>query len=492
MFDKYIGHRSLSISRFENFHVKARFVALLLILIGLSAGLWAPVQAPAHVVIMHTNDIHGQLLPRNGAGGMAEIATIIGSEHPDLILDAGDLFTGTFISDEFKGAPTIQAMNKIGYAAGTIGNHEFDYGQNALRMRLREAHFPILSANLWTPISEIKKYTVVTAKGIRFGLIGLTTHELRTTAHPKNLGDVTVQDPVRILRELLPELQTKSDFVIVMAHLTDEEEKRVASAFPEIRLIVAGHNHDALGPIWLGQKLLAKTGSSGRNVGRVDLDFEAKQLIRMEGKLIPVVNVRPDPEIAKIIQSFETQVARKTAEVIGRATDDFTRSKDSESALADLIADACREKGKTQIGIQNVGGIRAPIAKGAITWGHVFEVIPFDNTLVTLKLTGTQLKKTLSHGLLGISGLHVELDLKKPADQHLISVTLQDGAPIEDATLYSVSTNDFLVAGGDGYVELGEGREMKDTGILLRDVVVDYIKARRVLSPTVDGRVVIK
>ena len=115
--------------------MKARFVAFLFILIGLPAGLWVvAAQSPAHVVIVHTNDIHGQLLPRNGAGGMAEIATIIRGERPDLILDAGDLFTGTFISDEFKGAPTIQSMNKIGYAAGTIGNHEFDYGQSALRI----------------------------------------------------------------------------------------------------------------------------------------------------------------------------------------------------------------------------------------------------------------------------------------------------------------------------------------------------------------------
>ena len=97
---------------------------------------------------MHTNDLHGQLLPRDGVGGIAEIATIIRQARPDLVLDAGDISTGTFLSDEFKGKATIQAMNKIGYVAGTIGNHEFDYGQDALRILLREARFPILSANV--------------------------------------------------------------------------------------------------------------------------------------------------------------------------------------------------------------------------------------------------------------------------------------------------------------------------------------------------------
>src|SRR5439155_6366023 len=155
-------------------------------------------------------------------------------------------------------------------------------------------------------------------------------------------------------------------------------------------------------------------------------------------------------------------------------------------------ADALRERGKTQIGIHNIGGIRAPIAKGPITWGNAFEVLPFENTLVTLKLTGAQLKKTLNVGLVAVSGLRVVFDLKKASGEQLVSVTLPDGSPIDAARLYSITTNDFLVAGGDMLAELGRGTEIKDTGILLRDVFIAYIKARRVLSPTVDGRIAVK
>ena len=359
-------------------------------------------------------------------------------------------------------------------------------------MRLRDARFPVLSANLRTPISEIRKYTVVTAKGIRFGIIGLTTEDTRVTTHPKNLKGVTIQDVVKAVQEVLPEVREKSDFIIVTAHLEDNEDKRVANAFPEIRLIIGGHNHNTLGPIWLGQTLIAKTGSSGRNAGRVDLDFEGKKLSRMEGRLIPVMNVRADPEIAKIIEPYEAKVAGKLAEVVGQATADLTRSNNAESPLADLIADALRERGKTQIGLQNIGGIRATIPKGSITWGDVFEVLPFQNTLVTVKVTGAQLKKTLNAGLLAVSGIRVRLDLKKPGGQQLVSVTLSDGTPIEDAQIYSVTTNDYVVAGGDGFGELGRGKEIKDTGILLRDAVLDYIKAHRVLSPMLDGRIMIE
>src|SRR5438105_5744208 len=155
-----------------------KFLAFLLMLFGPAAGLWFAAQGPAHIVIVHTNDIHGQLLPKDGVGGIAEVAAIIRREKPDLIFDAGDFTTGTFLADEFKGVPTIQAMNQIGYTSGTIGNHDFDHGQLALRMRLREANFPVLSANIKVPLPGIKKYIVVTAKVVRFGIIGLTTEEL--------------------------------------------------------------------------------------------------------------------------------------------------------------------------------------------------------------------------------------------------------------------------------------------------------------------------
>jgi len=474
-----------------------RICLFVLVFIGFPSGLWFAEETPVHVVIMHTNDLHGQLLPREGMGGIAEISTIIRSAKPDLIVDAGDVFTGTFLSDEFKGAPTIQAMNKIGYMVGTIGNHEFDYGQDALRMRLRESRFPFLSANLQSPVTEIKKYIIVNVKGVRFGFIGLTTEELKSKSHPKNVGDVTVLDTVKTLEQLLPEVRRRSDFIVAMVHLEDEEEKRIASAFPEIRLIIGGHNHEVLGPFWLDQTLVTKTGVSGRNVGRIDLQFEGKKLAKVDAKLIPVTKVRPDPDVVKILEPFNEKVKMKMAEPVGEALDDVGYSRTMESPLADIVADAFREKAKTQIALQNVGGIRAKIAKGRITWGNVFEVLPFQNTMVTLKLTGAQLKKTLERGLvpsIGIaatSGVRVQYDRNKPYGQQVVALQLLDGTPVDDSKLYSIATNDFVLAGGDGFAEIAEGSDITDTGIFLRDVLVDYIKTRRTISPVLDGRITV-
>ena len=475
-----------------------KFVAFLLVLFGPAAGLWLAAQAPTHIVIMHTNDLHGQLLPKAGFGGIAEIGALIRNAKPDLILDAGDFSTGTFLSDEFKGVPTIAAMNQIGYTSGTIGNHEFDYGQPALRMRLREAKFPVLSANLTASFTGIKKYTIVSAQGIRFGIIGLTTERAKTLSHPNQVAGVNVSDIVKSVERLLPEVRKQSDFIIATVHLDDDEEQRLASAFPEIRLIIGGHNHEALGPIRLGQTLVAKTGVSGRNVGRVDLEFQNRKLTQMDARLIPVKDVGPDPDIVKILQPFQEKVNAKMNEVIVEATDDLTYSRTGESALGDLVADAFRERGKTQIALQNIGGIRARILKGSVTWGNAFEVLPFQNSLIILKLTGAQLKKTLEHGLLSsigmvaISGIRAQFDTKRPAGQQVISLLLTDGTPVDAAKLYSVTTNDFVVAGGDGFTEFAKGTEIKDTGILLRDVLVDYIKSRRVLSPVLDERVIVK
>jgi len=474
-----------------------RFGPFLLALFAPAAGLWLAAQVPTHIVIMHTNDIHGQLLPKDGFGGIAEVAAAIRAEKPDLILDAGDFTTGTFLADEFKGVPTIQAMNAIGYTAGTLGNHEFDHGEGALRMRLREAKFPVLSANVRAPISELRKYTVVTAKGIRFGIIGLTTEQVKTQSHPKLVGRVSVLDTVKTLDQLLPEVRKKSDFIIVTVHVEDEEERRIANAFPEIRLIIGGHNHTTLGPIWLGRTLVVKTGVSGRRVGRVDLDFENKKLAHMEARLIEVKNIRPAPDVAKIIDPYVEKVNMKISEILGEATDDLTYSRTGESPLGDLVADAFREKGRTQIGLQNIGGIRARISKGKITWGNVFEVLPFYNTMVTLKLTGAQLKRTLERGLVSsvgvvaISGIRVRFDIKNPEGQQIVSLQLGDGSPVEDSKLYSITTNDFVQVGGDGFTEFSKATDVVDTGIFLRDVLVDYIKARRIISPVMDGRIVV-
>jgi len=441
-----------------------------------------------HVVLMHTNDIHGHILPENGAGGLAVIAAIVKQQHPDILLDAGDMFTGTLISDTFQGESVMAVMNRMGYRASVLGNHEFDYGLQTMRDRIRQARFPILSANVELPFN-IDGTRVFQVKGIRFGIIGLSTEETPTTTHPKNVNGVRFLDVVETVGQVLPTLHKACDFVIVLGHLTPEEELRVAKAFPEIRLIVSGHSHSELQqPIRQNDTMIVRTGSFGRFVGQVDLDFEDRSLKKMTSRLVEAKGIEPDPGALKAVEPFRASVERRMNEVIGEATASFSRTAEDGGALLNLVADAYRARTGSQIGLVNPGGIRTSLPAGPITYGKVFEIFPFENTIVTMKITGAQLKRSLAVRVTAVSGVRAVFDPSKQKGEVLISVTLEDGSAIIDSAMYSVAINDFMQAGGDDYTEFANGTDVRDTGISARDVVRDYINARKTISPIVDGR----
>jgi 5'-nucleotidase/UDP-sugar diphosphatase len=442
------------------------------------------------LVIFHTNDIHGQILPRSdGSGGMAALATLIRRNKPDLLLDAGDMFTGTVIADEYRGKPLIEIMNRLNYAAVALGNHEFDYGLDAFHQRAHDADFPILSANV-QGLTDVRPFTVLNVRGIRIGVIGLTVENLKTLTHPKNTKTITVDSLTDALQKTLPVVRRQSDFIVLLAHISLEEQTRVAKAFPEIKLIIAGHPHIAQAS-QVGQTLIVQTSSGTEYVGRLDIRLEGKLPAGITEQLIPVRNVAPDPEIASIIAPYRDSLAARSAERLGQATSDLRYSRVEESALPNLIADALRDFTGAQIAIHNIGGIRASLRKGPITYSDVFQVVPFENTVVQFKLSGAELRKALGRAVVAVSGLRVAWD-ETSAPLKLSSVTFEDGSPIEDQRLYTVATNDFLWAGGDGLVEFTLGRSARDTGKLLRDVVADFIRHHPEVSPKLDGRVRIR
>ncbi|MBI4474743.1 MAG: bifunctional metallophosphatase/5'-nucleotidase [Acidobacteria bacterium] len=454
----------------------------------IGAGLYAvPV---THVVIMHTNDIHGHLLPGQDAGGSAALATIVREVKPDLMLDAGDMFSGELISDTFQGQSVIEVMNAIGYDAVSIGNHEFNFGIEALRQRVEQANFPFLSANISSPVEAIHDAAIFNAQGIRIGVIGLTTEELPRAGHPKNVKWVEVRDVVTTLEKAIPRVREQSDFIVLLTHLTRAEEERVARAFPEIRLMVGGHEDEALHqPVRIGQTTIVRTGRFGKYVGRVDLSFNAAALAGMETQLIPLQNVEPDPSIVRLLEPYKEIVNERLHTVLGQASGDLTRSTASESHVGNLVADALRARTRTDITLINAASARVGIPKGPITERLLFEVLPFENRLITMKLSGAQIKKILGREVMSVSGVRVALDSKKPAGRRLKSVKLENGKPLRDKEYYSVTTNDFLLAGGDGFTEFAEGVEVEDTGILIRDAVAEHIARLGTVEPRLDGRI---
>jgi 5'-nucleotidase/UDP-sugar diphosphatase len=455
----------------------------------LATGLALP-QTTTSLIVVHTNDLHGQILPREGSGGMAELATAIRRERPDLLLDGGDMFTGTMISDEFFGKPMVEILNKIGYQAIALGNHEFDYGIAELRSRLKEAKFPVLSANV-TGLPEVQPFTILNVKGLRIGVVGLTVQALANETHPKNLKTIKTTNVADALREALPKVRPQADLIFVVAHVSFEEQVLIARTFPEIRLIIAGHPHVSR-TTEIGQTLIVETGSRAQNVGKIEIRLNGKDIESMTSQMIPVRGLAKDPEIEAVIAPYEKQISARAAERLGEALGNLVESRTQESPLNNFIADALRDYAGTQVAFQNTGGIRASLRKGPITHGDLFEVLPFQNTVVKMSLSGAQLKRILGRRILAVSGIKVSWDMTRQPPDQLTSVTLSNGQPIQDSTIYTIAVNDFNAAGGDGLVELTQGISTVDTGVLLRDAVAAYLKKHPVVSAATDGRVTIR
>src|SRR5688572_12221257 len=292
----------------------SRVFGTFFVLISVVLGVYGA--AETRVVIMHTNGIRGHILPGPASPGSARLATVVREMKPDLMLDAGDMLSGALISDAFQGEPLLEIMNAIGYDAATIGVNEFNFGIEALRARILQANFPVLSANTTTPISDIQDAAIYNAQGVRLAIIGLTSEEIAKTGHPQNVKYVDVADVVRTLENLLPRVRDRVDSIILLTNVTRTEEERLARAFPEIRLIIGAHEVADL-PVRIGQTTIVGAGSLGRYVGRLDLTFNDGRLNRIEPRLIPLQNVEPDPGIAGLIGPYEAALNKKLQTVLG-------------------------------------------------------------------------------------------------------------------------------------------------------------------------------
>src|SRR3989442_13468715 len=292
------------------------FVLLLFSSVSLAA---AP---ETHVVIMHTNDIRGHILPGPDGGGSPRLATVVRELKPDLMLDAGGILSGSLISDTFQGEPVVAVMNAIGYDAVAVGSSEFGFGIAALRARSRQANFLLLSANTTSPIDEIQPAAIYNAQGVRIAIVGLTSPEI--TGHPQNVKYVDVADPVRTLEDLLPRIRPRADTIILLANVTKTEEQRIARAFPEIRLIIGAHEEADL-PVRLGQTMVVGTGKFGKYVGRLDLTFTEGKLKGIASRLIPIEIFDPDLSIGRLLVPYQMKLVESLQTVMGHAVGDLIR-----------------------------------------------------------------------------------------------------------------------------------------------------------------------
>lgn len=524
----------------------------------------AGAQAPPRTITMSlvgTNDLHGAILPTDGAGGLALLGGYLKNLRAArardggalLLVDAGDMFQGTLESNLTEGASVISAYNVLGYAAAAVGNHEFDFGpvgpeprnpgadtRGALKARAAEAHFPLLAANLidaatGRPVDwpNVKPSIVVDVNGTRVGIIGVLTIATLSATAPINTGGLRVvplaaaiEQQARLLRE------QGVTIVVVAAHAggtctrfddpanlascnQSSEIVSVARALPRglVDAIVAGHVHERMAHRVANIPII-ESMARGRAFGRVDLVvdrttgrvnssriFAPRELCAFQnaaGRCVPAgagtrsryegAPVTPDAAIEHTIAPAVESVRALKTRPLGVTLDNAIRRGEGDvSALGNLVTDAMRAAvPNADAALNNTrGGLRADLRRGPLTYGSLYEVIPFDNTIVSLPLTGRDLRNvvttelTENERLVGISGFTVRAVCSGPSLQ--VTLTRASGRPIQDEERLVVVTSDYLAQGGAGILRPilpPDGFVWADAPLFQRDAVANWLTRR--------------
>ncbi|NCB37936.1 MAG: bifunctional metallophosphatase/5'-nucleotidase [Erysipelotrichia bacterium] len=480
--------------------------------------------------ILHTSDIHAHLMAFDGpsgnaVGGYARIKQYKESLEKKgrevLMLSSGDIFQGTFFYRFFQGIPDIEFMNQTGYAAMTLGNHEFDNGQERLAEALSHARFPILAANIRfkkipqlqariTPYTFVKVgKTSKTGRTAKIAIIGLCPEELKTIVQPVFVNDFDVVDAAETLRHYLPEIKkARPDMIILLSHLGWERELQLFEEFPELDAVLGGHTHLLTDPPAVvmgkrGHRFMSQSGEWGQHVTRYDISFYRNSSRKIEvnaaGQVAMSDKLEQDAVMADRIQKLWEQIQEKVIAPVAKAAvwlnGERTHVRNVETNLGNLMADCFAAMVPSDIALINGGGIRSSIATGTITIGDCLNVLPFDNYLVRLTMTGETLKKVFEQvaaqidtaggfgGFLQVSeGVKVNYNNPQPLRSF-------KGAPIDDNQLYTVTTIDFLAAGGNGLTAFTEALKAESTGLMTADMFMKYLSRHHTVAPSVEGRI---
>jgi 2',3'-cyclic-nucleotide 2'-phosphodiesterase (5'-nucleotidase family) len=486
--------------------------------------------APDRIQILHTNDIHGHLditdTVQGGSGSFAQGGMValaqqiekIRAKAPDrtLLVDAGDAWQGTYISNENKGQAVTQIMALLKYDAQAVGNHDFDWGQDVLKQRTQEAGFPFLCANCADASgavpSYLKPYAVKDLGIVRVAMIGLILPSAASIIKDTSLGGMRFLPLAESVRKYLPEMQQKADLVIAVTHvglepLVRDGDRALATAVPELDVIVGGHSHTALrAATTVGKTIIVQTGAYTANLGDLELviDPATKKVTASptrSNELIPIAGIGgPKSPVVQQIQTIvdgrKAEGKKYTERVVGKLASALDNPR-AECGLGNMIADGLLEYGRNQgwnsdVAFYNHAGVRAPLPAGNITYGQLYQVLPFTNVLVSLDMTGKQLRAVFEAASGAAGGLHVggasfTYRFPNPAGQRLLSATV-GGKPLDEAKLYRVITIDYLFGGGDGHTEFKDA-----TNVIYGDIEVDavaaYMTAHSPLDPKVEGRI---
>lgn len=506
---------------------------------------------PVSIDIVTINDFHGRIEADNAAAGAAVLAGAVQQvreNNPNTVFAAaGDLIgASTFTSFIQDDNPTIDALNAAGLDVSAAGNHEFDQGWADLRDRVQDrADFEYISSNVFlteTGEPALAPAWVTELDGVDVGFIGAVTEELDSLVSPDGIADLEVRSIVESVNAVADDLTDgdaangEADVLILLVH-EGATSTDVASITPDSALgevvagvddsvdaIVSAHTHLAYTHVIDGRPVIS-AGQYGENFGLMNLqvDPETKELLSITNEIKPLTAAGQPlypavPEVQAIVDAAKAEADILGAEKVGEITADFNRARQSngsenrggESTIGNFVADVQKWATGADIALMNPGGIRANLTyassgpadpDGNVTFREAATVQPFANTLVTLDLTGAQLKSVLEEQWqpagasrpflkLGVSeGLVYTYDPTAAAGQRITSITL-NGTPVDPEATYRVAANSFLAAGGDNFATFAQGANKADTGKVDLASMVEWFDANGTATPDLVQRAV--
>lgn len=473
------------------------------------------------VTILHLNDTY-QFTPVDGGkrGGLARVMTIkkqAVKENPNTIMTlGGDTLSPSVETRTYKGAQMIDAWNMAGLDYAVLGNHEFDLKTADLLERMKESKFPWLGANVVDSktgkiFADTPPFVVRSIGGVKIGLVGFLLPETKETSSME--ASLNVTDYCAAARDLVPKMRTAgANVVIGLTHLFMHQDKKLAGC-ADFDLILGGHEHTLLQSSAHGTPIF-KMWADAREVGKFDLYIDQKtgRLESMDWEIIPVTDAIPDaPEFAPVAAKYK-DLLEKLAVRVGATSvelDALSHSvRTKETNIGNFIADAYRKAAEADVALVNGGSIRADLtySPGPLTMRDVLSMLPFNNPIVKVEVTGKLLADILEHGVARsaednepgrfpqVSGMSFKFDTRKLPGQR-VSDIMVGGKPLDEKKTYTLATSDFLVSrGGDGYTMFKGAKVLipADKAEKDSDVFEQAIRSapNSTISPRLEGRIV--
>jgi len=488
------------------------------------------------------------MVPAGGAERMATAVKQLREGHKNnIFVAAGDLIGASpFLSAMFHDEPTIESLSMMGLAISSVGNHEFDEGKDELlRMQNGGCHpvdqcqgphpfagakFHYLAASTLdrtTGKTVFTPYEIREFDGIPVAFIGLTLKNTPNLVSPAGVATLEFRDEAETVNALVPELKAKGvEAIVVLIHEggfpTGDYNECPGISGPivdivkkfdrAVDVVISGHTHQAY-VCEIDGRLVTSGDKYGTLVTAIDLQLDPKShdviSAKADNTIVRLNGFERDPEQSALLEAYDRLAAPIANRAAGAVTETLSRTPNEagESPLGDIVADAqllatsAEPNGGAVIAFTNPGGVRTDITRredGAVSYADIFASQPFRNQLVTMTLTGRQLKDALEQQwadpkrprpLQVSKGFSYAWDATKPDGERTVAARMSlDGKPIDPATSYRVTVNNYLAEGGDGFTVFKSGTA-RQFGVYNVDALYAYFKANSPVGPAAGHRI---